>query len=81
MYSTPLDERSIARTIPPAESGEAEFVVVIDSENRDDVLRDFSLVIGRYGESDGPSGTLAVIGPTRLPYARAIGNVRRCKRS
>jgi heat-inducible transcriptional repressor len=71
-----LDERNIARTIPPADAGDAGVVVVIGSENRDDVLRDFSLVIGHYGESDGASGTLAIIGPTRLPYARAIGNVR-----
>jgi len=71
-----FDERNIARTIPPADVGEDGVVVMIGSENRDDVLRDFSLVIGRYGEPDGPSGTIAVIGPTRLPYARAIGNVR-----
>jgi heat-inducible transcriptional repressor len=71
-----FDERNIARTIPPADVGEDGVVVMIGSENRDDVLWDFSLVIGRYGEPDGPSGTIAVIGPTRLPYARAIGNVR-----
>jgi heat-inducible transcriptional repressor len=71
-----LDERNIGRTIPPAEAGEEGVLVVIGAENRDDVLRDFSLVIGRYGDPDGPSGTLAIVGPTRLPYARAIGNIR-----
>lgn len=71
-----LDERNIAKTIPATEAVEDGVVVVIGSENRDDVLRDFSLVIGRYGSPDGAGGTLAIIGPTRLPYARAIGNVR-----
>ena len=50
-----LDERNIARTIPRTESGvKAGVVVLIGSENRDDVLREFSLVIGRYGGNRWP---------------------------
>jgi len=72
-----LDERNIGKTIPQTEVRDDDVVVIIGSENRDDVMRECSLVIGRYGGgSDGPAGTIAVIGPTRLPYARAIATVR-----
>jgi heat-inducible transcriptional repressor len=71
-----LDERNIGRTIPQADVGEDGVVVIIGAENRDSVLRDCSIVLGRYGGSDGPSGTIAVVGPTRLPYGRAIASVR-----
>ena len=71
-----LDERNIARTIPQTGAGADDVVVIIGSENREDVMRECSLVIGRYGGADGPAGTIAVVGPTRLPYARAIATVR-----
>jgi heat-inducible transcriptional repressor len=71
-----LDERNIGKAIPQAEVGDEGVVVVIGSENKGSVLKDCSIVIGRYGEPDGPSGTIAVVGPTRLPYAKAIGSVR-----
>jgi heat-inducible transcriptional repressor len=71
-----LNERNIARAIPRTDINQDGVVVIIGSENRDDVMRDCSLVIGRYGDGDGPSGTIAVIGPTRLQYSRAIATVR-----
>jgi heat-inducible transcriptional repressor len=71
-----LDERNIARVIPQADVGEGGVAVVIGTENRDDTLRDCSIVIGRYGASPDLGGTLAVVGPTRLPYGRAIATVR-----
>jgi heat-inducible transcriptional repressor len=71
-----LDERNIGKAIPQAEVGDDGVVVVIGSENKESVLRECSIVIGRYGGPDGPSGTIAVVGPTRLPYAKAIGSVR-----
>ncbi len=71
-----LDERNIARTLPQTEVGESGVVVIIGSENRDSVLRDCSIVLGRYGDRAGSQGTLAIVGPTRLPYARAIATVR-----
>jgi heat-inducible transcriptional repressor len=71
-----LDERNIARTLPQTEVGESGVVVIIGSENRDSVLRDCSVVLGRYGDRDGSQGTLAIVGPTRLPYSRAIATVQ-----
>ena len=49
--------------------------VVIGEENRDEALRDLSLVFSRYGVPDRGGGTIAVIGPTRMDYRRAISTV------
>jgi heat-inducible transcriptional repressor len=71
-----LDERNISRAIPTGEVGEDGVTVIIGAENREDVMRECSIVVGHYGTPDKPGGTLAVIGPTRLPYARAIATVK-----
>jgi heat-inducible transcriptional repressor len=71
-----LDERNIGKTLPPAEVAEDNVVVYIGAENREDVLKNCSIVLGRYGGLDGPSGTIAVVGPTRFPYARAFATIR-----
>lgn len=49
--------------------------VVIGEENQDEALRDLSLVFSRYGVSHSLGGTVAVIGPTRMDYRRAISTV------
>jgi heat-inducible transcriptional repressor len=71
-----LDERNIGKTLPPAEVSEDNVVVFIGAENREDVLKSCSIVLGRYGGLDGPSGTIAVVGPTRFPYSRAFATIR-----
>jgi heat-inducible transcriptional repressor len=50
--------------------------VVIGGEGRWRELRDCSLVLARYGVTDQATGTLGVLGPTRMPYNRAISAVR-----
>ena len=45
--------------------------VVIGAEHPDPHLRSFSLIASTYGE-DGSTGTVGVIGPTRMRYPRAI---------
>lgn len=49
--------------------------VVIGEENRNDALRDLSLVFGRYGIPGEVGGAVMVIGPTRMDYRRAISSV------
>jgi len=49
--------------------------VVIGEENRDEALRDLSLVFSRYGVPQRVGGTIVVIGPTRMDYRRAISTV------
>ena len=48
--------------------------VVIGSENRSPELRSFSLVASTFQDGDR-TGTIGVIGPTRMRYQRAISVV------
>lgn len=50
--------------------------VMIGGENRLEQMRGASVVLTRYGSADDVSGVLGVVGPTRLPYWRAIPMVR-----
>jgi len=50
--------------------------VIIGAENRLEQMRDASLVLTRYGAEDDAWGVLGVLGPTRLPYWRAVPMVR-----
>lgn len=49
--------------------------VIIGGENRDETLRDLSLVFSRYGIPGRIDGAIGVIGPTRMDYRRAISAV------
>lgn len=49
--------------------------VIIGGESGEDTLKDLSLVYGRYGVPSRIEGTIGVIGPTRMDYARAISTV------
>jgi heat-inducible transcriptional repressor len=48
--------------------------VVIGAEHLDPSLRPFSLVLSTYDDGSG-TGTVGVIGPTRMHYSRAIAAV------
>ncbi len=50
--------------------------VIIGAENRLEQMREASLVLTRYGADDDAWGVLGVLGPTRLPYWRAVPMVR-----
>ncbi|MBM3945877.1 MAG: heat-inducible transcription repressor HrcA [SAR202 cluster bacterium] len=50
--------------------------VLIGEENEEEALKSFSLVLGRYGLPGEATGTLGIIGPTRLHYERAVAGVR-----
>ncbi len=50
--------------------------VIIGGENAWDEMRDVSMVVARYGQDGKVGGLLGVIGPTRMPYGRAIAVVR-----
>lgn len=61
---------------PPDEVDEQTIRAVIGSENGEGWLQEWSVVIGTYGVRDGAVGTIAVLGPTRMHYARTIPRVR-----
>ncbi len=50
--------------------------VIIGGEGRWQELNDCSIVVARYGREAQASGTLGVVGPIRMPYARTISVVR-----
>ena len=73
-----LEERTllasvISQSMMPEVSG---VQVVIGGDGRWEELKDCTIILSRYGVPDDFSGTVAVIGQTRMPYARNIAAVR-----
>ena len=50
--------------------------VIIGHEHQQPDMREMSIVLARYGLDDQIVGVLGVVGPTRMPYARAIATVQ-----
>ena len=73
-----LEERSfLERVLADALSPEVGNVrVLVGGEGRWDELRACSLVLSRYGVTGFATGAVAVVGPTRMFYGRAISAVR-----
>jgi heat-inducible transcriptional repressor len=60
--------------IPPGLTGRGVHVI-IGKENKAAVVHDLSVVVSRYGIPEEAEGTIGIVGPLRLPYARAISAV------
>jgi heat-inducible transcriptional repressor len=71
-----LEQRTLTSAIPIRQLGDEGISVVIGSENSHEAMRECSIVVARYGVEGGPSGVVAVLGPTRMRYARTIPTVR-----
>lgn len=70
------DERErLSLLITPSDTHE-QVVVRIGAENPLEPMQFCSLVSGTYCYNQVPVGSLGVLGPTRLPYDRAIASVR-----
>jgi heat-inducible transcriptional repressor len=65
--------RTLIEQAPVSAPGTAQ--VLIGQEHGNDLMREWSIVIASYGDS-ATSGTVAVLGPTRMPYQRSIPRVR-----
>ena len=70
----PLLEDLLNRTVLSNEVGGVQ--VVIGGEGTWEELRNFSMVLSRYGSPGLVTGTLGVLGPIRMPYGRTISTVR-----
>jgi heat-inducible transcriptional repressor len=70
-----IDQRNLAKIIAPEGIKNQELQVVIGRENRAEAIQDYSVILGRYGLASEAAGTIGVIGPTRMPYSRAIATI------
>lgn len=70
-----VEKRRLTKTIIPRELENQKTRVIIGSENEDETLHDYSIVISKYGISNEAVGTIGVLGPTRMPYSHTIPTV------
>jgi heat-inducible transcriptional repressor len=49
--------------------------VIIGGESQREEMRDYSLIVSRYGLAGRLEGVLGILGPTRMPYPRSISAV------
>jgi heat-inducible transcriptional repressor len=71
-----LEQRNLQKLIPFQQIEGQGVTVMIGAEHEDDAMRDYSVVISRYGKSDSIGGAMAVLGPTRMHYPETISTVR-----
>ena len=70
-----LEEQTLLKNLlseAPDQGGPAVFVGL---ENQYESLRQFGVILSRYGVPGETSGTIGVIGPRRMEYANAIATV------
>jgi heat-inducible transcriptional repressor len=60
----------------PASNTTGGIQVLIGGEGSWEELRQFSIVLARYGTPGLITGALGVVGPMRMPYGRAISTIR-----
>ena len=70
-----IEQRNLLKNIQPSRLTGKGVQVIIGKENTSEALHDYSVVMSRYGLPDEAEGTICVIGPTRMHYARTIATV------
>jgi heat-inducible transcriptional repressor len=70
-----VESRGLLKVIVPPTLDKPGAHVIIGRENRDEAIQNCSVVICRYGLTDEATGTIAVVGPTRMHYRRTIPTV------
>ena len=70
-----IEQRNLLKNIMPSSLESKGVHVIIGTENDSEAMRDYSVVISQYGLPEEAAGTICVIGPTRMPYARTIATV------
>ena len=71
-----VEERRILDQLVGQALNETGVQIIIGGEGKWDDLSQISIVLSRYGIDNGVSGTLGVVGPIRMPYARAVSIVQ-----
>jgi len=70
-----VEQRNLLRSIVPLELTSNRVQVIIGKENKTEAIHDYSVVVIQYGLPKEAIGTISVIGPTRMPYARTMATV------
>jgi heat-inducible transcriptional repressor len=70
-----FEQRRLVETVMPEEIESQGVMVIIGQENRAEAVRGCSVVLSHYGPPGEARGAIGVIGPTRMPYARAISTI------
>ena len=70
-----VEQRNLLKSIVPRKLTSSRVQVIIGKENKIKAIHNYSVVISRYSPPEGAIGTIGVIGPTRMPYARSIATV------
>ena len=71
-----LDAGTLVAALQPADLTIGDVRVVIGHEHGESFLHPYGAVVATYGEPGAGRGTIAVMGPTRMPYSHAIPSVR-----
>jgi len=71
-----LEDRNLSRAIPIASDDGGAVRIIIGGEHPVDALRVCSVITAHYTGPAGLRGTLSIVGPTRMHYARAVSTVR-----
>ena len=69
------EHRDLLRAISPLGMPDHGVQVVIGKENLAEAIQSYSIIIGRYGLPGEAMGTLGIVGPTRMQYARNLSVV------
>jgi heat-inducible transcriptional repressor len=70
-----FERRGLLKVISPSTLVQPGVNVIIGKENQFEAIRNCSVVLCRYGLPEEASGTIAVVGPTRMPYSHTIPTV------
>ena len=70
-----LEERVLLENLLPQMPETRDVAVYIGEENQEASLHPYGVILCQYGGANQATGTICVIGPTRMGYAEAIGGV------
>ncbi|MFC2002662.1 heat-inducible transcriptional repressor HrcA [Chloroflexota bacterium] len=70
-----VEQRKLLSTILPPKQEGRRVQVFIGKENKEEAIHDYSVVLSQYGLPEEATGTIGIIGPTRMPYARTISTI------
>ena len=70
-----VEERVLLESLLPQLPETSDVAVYIGEENQEANLHPYGVILCQYGSANQSTGTICVIGPTRMGYAEAIGGV------